>query len=125
MRIPKTSDRLWAATILLALIAMGVSACGSAQSGESGGKIAFSDSNLNIVNADGSGTPTVRPESFGVDGLAWSPDGSKVAFNDADSVSTYISVVRADGSHYVRVFNNQNSGVHYTWSGTSDRLAYD
>jgi len=110
--------------ILLVLLLVGASACGSPQSGERGGKIAFPDSNLNLVNADG-GTPTVRPESFGVGGLVWSPDGSKVAFNDSDSVSTYISVVRADGSHYVRVFDNQNSGVSYTWSGTSDQLAYD
>ena len=114
--------------VVLALLLLGAgTACGS---GGSSAKIALSGPvdgtyRLVILNGDGSGTPTVAPDPGGVDFPTWSPDGSKIAFHDVDSVSTYISVVRADGSHYVRVFDNQNSGVHYTWSGRSDAIAYD
>ena len=68
MRIPTTRTRLWPVILLLVLSLVGVSACGSKvpSSGEGGGKIAFEDSNLNIVNADGSGTPTVPLDPFAV-----------------------------------------------------------
>src|SRR5712691_4954568 len=123
MRIPRTQAQLWPVISLLVLISVGVSACGSKvpSSGEvRGGKIAFADSNLNIVNADGSGTPTVPLDPFGVDGPAWSPDGSEIAFNEFDHISTG----RADGSHYTRLYYEGNHPNWFTWSGKGDQLAY-
>src|SRR5256885_12141066 len=117
MRIPTTRTRLWPVILLLVLILVGMSACGSqGPSGEGGGKIAFEDSNLNIVNADGSGTPTVPLDPFAVEGPAWSPDGSEIAFNEFD----YISTVRADGSHYTRLYYEGNEPNWFTWSGKGD-----
>ena len=122
MRTPTTRTRLWPVILLLVLSLVGVSACGSKvpSSGEGGGKIAFEDSNLNIVNADGSGTPTVPLDPFGVEGPVWSPDGSEIAFRD----SNYISTMRADGTHYVRLSYEGNEPEWFTWSPKSDQLAY-
>jgi len=108
--------------LLTLLVAIAGSACGSAgPSGEGGGKIALVDDNLVIVNADGSGTPTVPPEPFGVIGPTWSPDGSELAFEESD----YVSAVRADGRHYARLYFIDNIGTTgWTWSGKSDELAY-
>jgi Tol biopolymer transport system component len=124
-------SRHWALILLLLVLPAAGSACGSdGRSGGAGGKIAFSapldgEYRLFIANADGSGKPTVAPGPSGVGFPVWSPDGSKIAFSDSDSVSTYISSVRADGSHYTRLFDDQNSGTQFVWSGKSDRIAYD
>ena len=114
-------------SILLALLVLVTGACGS---GGSSNKIAFSASvdgvsRLLIVNADGSGEATVAPEPSRVDTwVAWSPDGSHIAFRDADSKSSYLSVVRADGSHYARLYDDQNTGTASIWAGKGHQFAY-
>jgi Tol biopolymer transport system component len=122
MRIPRTRSRLWPVILPLVLSLAGVSACGSdvPSSREGGGRIAFVDSNLNVVNADGSGTPTVPPGPSAISLPAWSSDGSEIAFQESD----YISVVRADGSHYVRLYHEPNENDWFTWSGEGAELAY-
>ncbi len=107
--------------MLLLLTVLGVSACGSAvpSAGEGGGKIAFVDYNLNLANADGTGIPTV-PQPLGAATPVWSPDGSKIAFYESD----YISVVRADGSHYTRLYHEPNQENWFAWSPGGDQLAY-
>jgi Tol biopolymer transport system component len=79
---------------------------------------------LLIVNADGSGKPTVAPEPTGVEFPVWSPDGSQIAFNDSDSASGYLSVVNADGTQYRQLYDNGNSYTPFTWSGKGGELAY-
>ncbi len=139
LQIPRSSNSrgqarttaLFRAFILLTLlVSLAGSACGSGNpSGEAGGKIAISApvdgaSRLVIVNADGSGEPTVAPDATDVQFPIWSPDGSKIAFYDSDSSSTYISAVRADGSHYIRLFDDQNTGTPFIWSADGGQLAY-
>jgi Tol biopolymer transport system component len=112
------------------LLSIAGGGCGSVgTSGEGQGKIAISApvdgvSRLVIVNADGSGKPTVAPGATDVQFPIWSPDGSKVAFYESDSASTYISAVRADGSHYTRLFDEENAGTPFIWSADGSKLAY-
>ena len=103
------------------LTGVSATACGSKdRPGEGGEKIAFTENSLVIANADGSGTPTTPSQPFGVIGPTWSPDGSRVVFEEKD----YISTIAADGSHYARVHFIENNGTPWTWSGKSDELAY-
>jgi len=126
----RTAARFWAFTLLTVLLSIAGGGCGSVgTSGEGQGKIAFSApvdgaSRLVIVNADGSGKPTVAPDATGVQFPIWSPDGSKIAFYDSGSASTYISAVRADGSHYIRLLDDQNTGTPFIWSADGGQLAY-
>jgi Tol biopolymer transport system component len=107
---------------VLTAVLVAASACGSeGRPGEGGGKIAFTENSLIIVNADGSGTPTTPSQPFGVIAPTWSPDGSRLVFEEED----YVSAIAPDGSHYARVHFIDNSGTTgWTWSGKSDELAY-
>jgi Tol biopolymer transport system component len=73
---------------------------------------------LRVMNADGSGVRGLIDQEFGhVDNLAWSPDGSRLAFNE-----TYggIWIVGVDGSGLTTI---DGRGVH--WSPTGDRLTFE
>ena len=102
------------------LLAAACAGCGS----HDAGKIAFTamaDSGPRLLIADGNGgsDPIVVERAAGADYPLWSPDGSLVAFYDSDAKSTYISAVRADGTHYRRLLDDQNTNPPFTWTGES------
>ena len=95
-----------------------------------GQQIAFVRSSRNplrssvwVMNADGSGqrrlTPTFRADPDGI-GLAWSPDGSKIALNWGSRPGIY--TMNADGSGLRRV-TRREVGLP-TWSPDSRRIAF-
>lgn len=85
-----------------------------------------------VVPADGSSPPrAVTPGPFQADGLAWSPDGSKIAFTSArhDSwdldLANDLWVVPADGpAEPERLTETGSSYARPSWSPDGLRLAY-
>jgi dipeptidyl aminopeptidase/acylaminoacyl peptidase len=85
-----------------------------------------------VVAADGSSAPrTVTPGPFQADGLAWSPDSSKIAFTSARhetwdlDLANDLWVVRADGtSEPVRMTEPGSVYARPSWSPDGRRLAY-
>jgi dipeptidyl aminopeptidase/acylaminoacyl peptidase len=85
-----------------------------------------------VVAADGSQPPrALTPGPFQADGLAWSPDGTKIAFAsgrhdtwDLD-LAADLWVVPADGTAEPERLTETSAGyASPTWSGDGSRLAY-
>jgi dipeptidyl aminopeptidase/acylaminoacyl peptidase len=85
-----------------------------------------------VVAADGSSAPrAVTPGPFQADGLAWSPDSSKIAFVSARhdtwdlDLANDLWVVRADGtSEPERLTEGRSTYSSPSWSPDGRRLAY-
>jgi Tol biopolymer transport system component len=82
---------------------------------------------LAVANADGSGRRRLAGGNVGT--IAWSPDGSKIAYSsspspypDADYVPGRLFVVTVDGSSRRQVARR---AANVTWSPDAQRLAYD
>ncbi len=94
------------------------------------GKIAFISAEQNyipqafVMNADGSGKQQITREPNQVRSVAWSPDGSKMAYlfdTQADD-SNQLIVINADGSNR-RVVTSQASGT-IAWSPDGQKIAF-
>jgi TolB protein len=86
---------------------------------------------LFVVNADGSNltrlthTADAATGAAGNYGAAWSPDGSKLAFNSTRSGNSDIWVMNADGSAPVNLTPNTPGGdIEPAWSPDGARLAF-
>ena len=85
-----------------------------------------------VVAADGSSPPrTVTPGPFQAEGLAWSPDGTKIAFASARhdtwdlDLANDLWAVRADGkSEPERLTDTGSVYARPSWSPDGRRLAY-
>ena len=79
-----------------------------------GTKIAFSrDSNLYIMNADGSNATRLTTE-FGTE-PAWSPDGTKIAFTFGSDINT----INADGSAQTPLTSGGQANQFSDWQPTA------
>ena len=110
-----------------------------------GKKIAYADfapdgwSEIYVMNADGSARTRVTYGCRGPDntlcdqntGPAWSPDGTKIAYQDqhydpnkVPSLIAYIHVIRSDGTGDVNLTAALLSAWHPSWSPDGARLAF-
>src|SRR6266702_1791405 len=91
------------------------------------GKIAFTsnrdgNSEIYVMNADGTGA-TRLTNNAAIDGdPAWSPDGTRLAFTSTRDGNYEIYVMNADGSGVTRLTNDPNQDRHPAWCGT--RIAF-
>jgi Tol biopolymer transport system component len=92
-----------------------------------GAQIAYFDgmgdwgNTLRVMNADGSGVRVVIDQEFGhVNDLAWSPDGSRLAFHALYGAGIWI--VGVDGSELTEA---SQGGAAPRWSPTGRQLAFE
>ena len=87
----------------------------------------FRDTNHDIFTAssDGSDQVNLTDNEAGKDREpAWSPDGTKIAFNSDRDGNEEIYVMNADGSDPIRLTENAVSDSSATWSPDSDKIAF-
>ncbi len=89
-----------------------------------GTKIAFaSDTRIYVMNADGSNRTTlIDGEGWFLDSPTWSPDGTKIALTFADSFSSQIVVMNADGSDRKPFDGYDDYGP--VWSPDGTKIAF-
>lgn len=110
--------------VIVALVGIvGVSTSPATAAG-SNGKLAYADGEVSTMNPDGSRQTALTAAGSDVASVAWSPDGSKIAYelhdNDEDA-GLWIS--NADGSNPIHVADA--SGIGPVWSPDGSRLAFE
>ena len=97
------------------------------------GRIAFStgpDADINVVGPDGGGLTKLvdrhaRDQEGGLQGPAWSPDGTKLAFTDyRPNGSVGLYVMEAEGGTPVDVSPNLEHADSPSWSPDGTQLAF-
>ena len=89
-------------------------------------KIAFvADSDIYVMNADGSGQNNLtNNEAFDED-PAWSPDGTLIAFNTTrDGLMGDVYLMNADGTCPTRLVRDESGALGATWSPDGTKIAY-
>lgn len=102
-----------------------------------GNKIAFyaarvddrNNSDVYVVNADGTGLARLTTDPAADTAPRWSPDGRKIAFSTIrdpvpNEVNFEIYVMNADGSNQTRVTNNTKFDFGPAWSPDGTRIAF-
>lgn len=93
---------VWLSAVLVALVAMLVSAVFASVAGSASraaGLLAFTrDDGIYVMGVDGSGVRRIRRNAGS--GIAWSPDGRRIAVVVGDGA---IAVMNADGSDFTRL----------------------
>src|SRR5689334_16678526 len=94
------------------------------------GKIAFDtdrdgNSEIYVMNPDGSG-PTNLTNNTAFDGWpAWSPDGTKIVFSSNRDGDYEIYVMNADGTNQTRITNSPGFDYIASWSPDGTKIIFD
>ena len=80
-----------------------------------------------LMNSDGSNVRKLVDEVHGIQGIAWSPNGAKIAFASSPSQlgSPEIYVMNADGTNLHNITNYWAEDVSPTWSPDGTRIAFE
>ena len=81
-------------------------------------------SDICVINADGSNRNQLTDDEGSDTDPAWSPDGTKIAFASWREGNTDIWVINADGSGLRRVTNDEFIDSGPTWSPDGKRIAF-
>jgi hypothetical protein len=99
--------------------------------GQTDGRQSVGEGSIRLYDADRGDMRTLAgPGSWGGWALTWSPDGSRIAYqqgsSDGGAMDQEIWVVRVDGSGALRIATRFGSvyGVGPEWSPTGDRIVY-
>ena len=92
------------------------------------GRIAFSyfdgNSEIYVMNADGSDVKNLTNNSANDYSPAWSPDGNRIAFYSGRDGNSEIYVMKADGSDVKNLTNNSTNDVSPAWSPDGNKIAF-
>ena len=78
-----------------------------------------------VMNSDGTGQHAIAAD-VGLEGPAWSPDGSKIAFTREaqNGVDSNLFVANADGQNVRRVSRRPGYGLQSAWSPDGTQIAF-
>ena len=104
-------------------------AASSATPSPASGRIAFAsgrdgNSEIYVMNADGSGVTRLTHNEAGDGASSWSPDGRRIAFASDRDGNWDIYVMNADGSGVTRLTDNEASDGASSWSPDGRRIAF-
>ncbi len=77
-----------------------------------------------VMNADGSGATRLTDHPAADGSVAWSPDGSRIAFNSDRDGNDEIYVMNSDGSGVTRLTYNPGYDFLSAWSPDGSRIAF-
>jgi Tol biopolymer transport system component len=77
-----------------------------------------------IMNADGSNQRRLTDDDGEDWGASWSPDGSQIAFNSDRTGAMEIYLMAADGTGVTRLTTDELSDASPSWSPDGSRIAY-
>jgi hypothetical protein len=94
-----------------------------------GSQIAFSsnrsgNSNIYVMDADGSNLTLLTEDPAGGNAPSWSPDGSQILFHSERNGNVDIYVMDADGTNVKRLTNDPAPDVSPTWSPDGRHIAF-
>jgi Tol biopolymer transport system component len=117
--------------VLCLLAQMMISQIAVAQTNDSSGKIAFvssrdGSSEVYLITTDGSNVERLTYNDLEELYLAWSPDGSQLAFTAQSEDGSYqIFVMNVDGSNLRQLTDTQGYNLRPTWSPDGTQIAFE
>jgi Tol biopolymer transport system component len=84
----------------------------------------YSNSNIYTMDANGNNLIQITNNVHNSDHLAWSPDGTKIAFQSDLGEYRNIYVVNADGSNQTNLTHNDGTDVTPAWSPDGTKIVF-